>query len=334
MDGRAITYIIMKNKHTLAGFTLLTALTLLACITTFTVLSSSLRGEVILSNFIFNMPAGLLIGLINYKIISYLHKYGRRQNLWNIVADILVSCTLTGVPLAVFYRIFYNGQDILQQTIPVILWNSIIVLIIELFLYNNITMENKARLATVEKEKAQYQLEALKSQINPHFLFNSLNVLASLTYQNQDKANRFAKKLSSVYRYLLVTQKMATVPLQDELDFVEAYTYLEQIRFGDTLQIHIKYDKLAVDKQIVPSSIQMLVENALKHNINTEKSPLKISISISKDHVTVTNNLQPRQSTGKSNIGLDNIEKQYRIHGKHIEIMKTEKEFTIKLPLL
>ena len=131
----------------------------------------------------------------------------------------------------------------------------------------------EVRNLALEKDLEHTRLEVLKSQVNPHFLFNSLNVLSALTYQDAGKANLFAKKLSSVYRYLLVTQEEAKVPLQKELDFVNAYIYLEQIRFGETLCIHMTCDNEALRKYIVPASIQMLIENALKHNINTRDFP-------------------------------------------------------------
>lgn len=124
------------------------------------------------------------------------------------------------------------------------------------------------------------------------------------------------------------------VPLQDELDFVKSYAYLEQIRFGESLHINLTYDERALSKSIVPASIQMLVENALKHNINTRESPLMIDIRISEENVTVTNNLQLRNSVSKNRMGLDNLEKQYRIHDKHIEVMKSDFMFTVVLPLL
>lgn len=122
------------------------------------------------------------------------------------------------------------------------------------------------------------------------------------------------------------------VPLQDELDFVKSYTYLEQIRFGDTLHVNIAYNEEALKHYIVPVSIQMLIENALKHNINTKDSPLKIRIYIRKECVSVTNNLQLRASVSKNRIGLDNLEKQYRIHNRHIKVEKSDSEFTITLP--
>ncbi len=328
----------MIGKRMFWGVVSLAVLTLMACIATFSVLAGSFQSEVILLNFAVNVPMCMIIGYADYKMVAFLHKCQKNADALSIVASVIVSNLAIGSLFVLYYLISspvrLAGQDgLLQRLLPVVLCNSIIVLIIEAFFYNNLFLANKARLAKVEQEKAKYQLENLKRQINPHFLFNCLNVLSALTYQDAGKANLFAKKLSSVYRYLLVTQEEAKVPLQKELDFVNAYIYLEQIRFGETLCIHMTYDKEALRKHIVPASIQMLIENALKHNINTRDFPLKINIRINKECVVVTNNLQLRNTVSKNGVGLKNLEEQYRIHGHHIEIKKSDTDFTVVLPL-
>ena len=292
----------------------------------------------VLQYFVWNLPICLLVGFIDYKIITWSHRWRIPSGIWSILLDILVSNILLSL-LSIVYiyaEASLRGIEVqfMQRIILSVFCNSAIILIVEVFYYNQQYLENKTQLAIMEKEKAQYQFEALKNQINPHFLFNSLNVLSSLAYQDAAKANLFAKELSSVYRYLLTTQELMKVPLQDELDFVKSYTYLEQIRFGESLHINLTCDEQALSKSIVPASIQMLVENALKHNINTRESPLVIDIRICEENVTVTNNLQLRSSVSKNRMGLDNLEKQYRIHGKHIEVMKSDFMFTVVLPLL
>ncbi|WP_303013967.1 sensor histidine kinase [uncultured Bacteroides sp.] len=329
----------MKGKRMFWGVALLAVLTLMACIATFSILAGSFQGEVILLNFALNIPFCIFIGYADYKIVSFLHKRQKNTDALSIVANVIVSNLTIGIVFLTFYLIScsitpYRLNGILQHLLPVILLNSMIVLIIEAFFYNNLFLANKVRLAVVEKEKTKYQLENLKRQVNPHFLFNCLNVLSALAYQDADKANLFTKKLSSVYRYLLATQEENKVPLPDELDFVNAYIYLEQIRFGETLFISMTCDKEALTKYIVPASVQMLVENALKHNINTRDFPLRIDICIGKEHITVTNNLQLRSTVSKNGVGLKNLEEQYRIHGKCIKVRKSDLDFTVTLPLL
>lgn len=320
-----------KNALT---FILLIAITLLACVTTFSSLNNNFSYGRIILNFALNMPVCLLIGYADYRIVAFLQKRMKGNGIWNILTALLLSNVVIALLSEGLNLVMAGSYSFIRQFLPLFLWNTITVLIIELFFYNRMYTANKVRLAVMEKEKAQYQFETLKNQINPHFLFNSLNVLASLTYQDADKANRFTKRLSSVYRYLLTTQQCIKVPLQDELNFVEAYTYLEQIRFGRTLHISVDCCKEALSKTIVPASIQQLVENALKHNINTIKSPLDIRIIIDNKYVTVTNNLQIRDTTTKSRIGLSNLEKQYNMQNRHIEIIRNEKFFSVRLPLL
>ena len=325
-------------KKNILPFVLLISISLLACIIVFASLDGQISGINVLQNFVWNLPICLLIGYIDYKIISYSHKRNNSFNVWTILTDIVISNLLLSILSAIYIYAESLLRDteiyFLQRIILSTFCNSVIILIVEVFFYNQRLLENKAYLATTEKEKAQYQFEALKNQINPHFLFNSLNVLSSLAYQDAEKANLFAKKLSSVYRYLLATQNQMKVTLQEELDFVESYIYLERIRFGESLYINIVCKEDTAARHIVPVSIQMLVENALKHNTNTIKSPLMVAINIENGFVTVSNNLQLRNSVSKNRIGLSNLEKQYGIHGKHITIEKTDTTFSVKLPLL
>lgn len=227
-----------------------------------------------------------------------------------------------------------NFWHILRSSLPVVPWNWIIVLQIEIFFYSLQRSEMEKQMAVIEKEKALYQFEVLKNQINPHFLFNSLNVLASLAYQDTEKTNRFAKKLSTVYRYLLTTHGRATVTVQEELSFVESYLYLEHIRFGDALHVEIEDDLRNHHCLVIPASIQMLVENALKHNISTKKSPLIVHISIGNERITVRNNLQLRNYVASNGAGLKNLQRQYALYGTLVEILKDEKEFVVKLPFV
>ena len=277
----------MKHKKNILPFLLLVSISLLACIIAFASLDGKISDINVMQNFVWNLPVCLLIGFINYKVIVYSHKWHSSFSVWKVLGDIFASNVLVGVLSVAYIYVDTRGMEVQlsQRLILSSFCNSVILLIAEIFFYKQQYQENKTQLAVMEKEKAQYQFEALKNQINPHFLFNSLNVLSSLAYQDAAKANLFAKELSSVYRYLLTTQELMKVPLQDELDFVKSYTYLEQIRFGDSLHINLTYDEQALSRSIVPASIQMLVENALKHNINTRESPLVIDIRISEENV-------------------------------------------------
>ena len=156
----------------------------------------------------------------------------------------------------------------------------------------------------------------------------------ALAYEDAEKTNRFAKKLSGVYRYLLTTHDRPQVSVGEELDFVDAYLYLERIRFGDALRVAIVDCEIWHERKIVPVSVQMLVENALKHNIATSEMPLTIHIIIDSDGIVVTNNLQRRSCVVRNGMGLRNLQHQYALYNRRIEIESSDTSFIVKIPYL
>jgi hypothetical protein len=189
-----------------------------------------------------------------------------------------------------------------------------------------------AEAAKRESIKAQY--EALKNQVNPHFLFNSLNVLTGLVYQDADKAARFIKKLSEVYRYVLDTRNQELISLRDELTFVESYVYLQQIRFGENLIVKMPH---ASEGEVVPLSVQMLLENAIKHNEVSTEHPLIITVTVTQGYLTVTNNIQLKTipTEDGSGLGLANIQKRYEfLTDKPVLITNSSNHFEVKIPIL
>jgi sensor histidine kinase YesM len=291
------------------------------------------------SQFLVNLPGCIAIGFMDFGIINGIHKiFKRKSNTFRIVTNLILMvlfAVLLSVVTNYILSVFTTHHfDILQASLPLALWNSLIVLVIELFFYNQRQVEAEKKLAIAEKEKIQYQYETLKTQINPHFLFNSLNVLSSLTYQDPEKANLFAKKMSGVYRYLLLTNARSTVTLQEELSFLKSYLFLEQIRFEEALFVEIVNENLNLNRKVIPVSIQLLVENAIKHNITTSKSPLRIQIYITDKEIVVANNLQLRSSVDKGGVGLENLKKQYALYEKAIEVTHTNTKFIVKLPFI
>ena len=189
----------------------------------------------------------------------------------------------------------------------------------------------------MQEENIISQFETLKSQINPHFLFNSLNVLSSLIYIDKDKASKFVRQLSKVYRYILDSKDRELITLEDELPFIESYIFLLKTRFDKNLIVN---QDLPVDKQhhkIAPMVLQLLIENAIKHNIISKTKPLTIDISvIDNKYLQIKNNLQLKTSTEiTSQIGLKNIQKRYEyLCNKKIDIKQTEEYFTVRIPLI
>lgn len=191
------------------------------------------------------------------------------------------------------------------------------------------------RAQKLREEKLIFQYETLQNQVNPHFLFNSLNSLSSLIRKDIDLSETFIQKLSSVYRYILENREKELVPLASEIDFVNNYFFLQQLRDGDKISLKNDVDKIS-GLLIVPVSIQLLVENALKHNVSTRKQPLEITIHMEGiDKITVRNNLQKKtQLEPSSKIGLKNLNERCRlILNREIEIAETADEFVVKTPL-
>jgi sensor histidine kinase YesM len=188
----------------------------------------------------------------------------------------------------------------------------------------------------VKREALSLRYKVLQEQINPHFLFNSLNVLGSLIDMDTQKAKTFNRELSKFYRDVLHFKDLDIISLKEEIEFVKKYIYLQQIRFGDALQVDIiANDK--IDGQVIPLSLQALVENAIKHNEISQARPLKIIIAISDEYeLLVENNLQPKKPLEEtSKTGLKNLAGRYRyLTGKEMVIRQNERYFKVSLPLL
>lgn len=200
--------------------------------------------------------------------------------------------------------------------------------------------EYKTKLLEAEELKrmtAQAELQLVKSQINPHFLFNNLNVLSALVMKNNSEANRFIEEFSKVFRYILNNQDKELVDLKTELNYIKPYIFLLQKRFADGLHIEVNIPEEKERFYIIPASLQMLIENAIKHNVVSKTRPLHIDVHVNGNNsIIVSNNLQPRESVeGSTKIGLTNIIKRYLlVSGREVEVVKNNGAFTVTLPLL
>jgi len=180
------------------------------------------------------------------------------------------------------------------------------------------------------------QFESLKNQLDPHFLFNSLNVLNALIEENPDKAQEFTSGLSKTYRYILDQKNKELVPLEEELDFARTYIELLQMRFEDSLTFDIDHDIKQEGAKVVPLSLQLLLENVIKHNKATANKPLHIVIRQENGYLVVENNLNLRQvNEDRKGIGLTNIADRYALlTAKPIRVNQTETTFIVHIPIL
>jgi len=215
----------------------------------------------------------------------------------------------------------------------------VIALIITFFMTGrSFLMEWRQAAITTEQmrsEQLESQYQSLKDQLNPHFLFNSLNVLSNLVYENPDQANAFIEKLSKIYRYVLDVQYQELVTLDEELAFAKNYLELQELRFGTKLSYIINVEDSA-NFSLPPLTLQLLLENAIKHNAATKEKPLVISIKQEGNELKVVNTSSPRETQpGESGIGLKNIKERYGfMTDRMIVIEKNESLFEVSLPLL
>ncbi|HOW25000.1 MAG TPA: histidine kinase [Bacteroidales bacterium] len=268
------------------------------------------------------------------------------KTLWiNISATIILSVVLILLVNYGWFNLVYKisfGQFFLHRggywlVVIQLLVTFIITLILYVGDFFHAWKESVKREEQFKRESLAFQYESLKNQVNPHFLFNSLNVLSSLVMKDQEGSVQFIRQLSEVYRYVLEQKDKEVVELGTEMKFVESYIYLQQIRYAENLHVELAPDlPHYYSQQVIPISVQMLVENAIKHNIISGDEPLTVRIAVEQDHLVVRNNLQVRSTIPESgNIGLNNIRSRYEyLTEKEFITVNDGKEFVVRMPLI
>ncbi len=255
-----------------------------------------------------------LVGLIYTLVVSAFIDYFFCSNISNFdrINEVLIGFKISLIP-TIIVTLMYESAFFFQS------WKS-----------------HVQKTEALARENVQSQLDALKNQLDPHFLFNSLNTLASLIDDENSPAQNYLDKLSDVYRYVLVSREKNTVTLEEEMQFLDAYIYLNKIRFRENLQVETQLLTDTSQLHVAPLSIQMLIENAIKHNVVSKEKPLKIRIVQEDGFLTVENNLQEKMTFEKSTkVGLQNIINRYRLlTEQQVEILRNEWSFKVKLPLL
>ena len=190
----------------------------------------------------------------------------------------------------------------------------------------------------LKKAGAQARLQSLREQVNPHFLFNNLNVLAALLYQSPDEAAEFIQQLARVYRYVLQQQEKDLVELGTELDFLASYVFVLRTRFRGALDVRLDVPAHLRPRYVVPVALQMLFENALKHNVASQRQPLRIELFAEADGWLVVRNTRQARATPPDTslqLGLRNIVARYGfVSERAVQVEATATSFTVKLPLL
>ncbi len=230
-----------------------------------------------------------------------------------------------------------NSPSILYDFFIAVIPTVIVTMAYESFYFFEEWKKNVQKTESLARENVQSQLETLKNQLDPHFLFNSLNTLAALIDDENAPAGEYLEKLADVYRYVLTSQDKNTVSLAEEMIFVDDYVYLNKVRFRDNLQVTKEISPEAYCRLVAPLSLQMLVENAIKHNVVSKEKPLHIQIIQEGDrYLTVMNNVEAKVMFDNSTkVGLKNIANRYQLLSEEqIEIIKVGDIFKVRLPLL
>lgn len=298
-------------------------------------------------NFIFFCFITMCLWYSNRKV-----QYFIRQFLFKIPSTGLRIVTRFGINILITYflsvalfRLWnfllqnssYNNTSLAVLQLISVFLSILTGCIYEIVYLNKERESDIIKIERTEKSKLQAQLDGLKNQVDPHFIFNSLNTLSYLISQNPETARLFNDTLAKVYRYILVKKEKDLVMLKEEIEFASNYFYLLKIRYQTGLKMTIELNDIITENYMLPPlSVQVLIENAIKHNHFTEKIPLDINVCVIPDKVTVTNNRNIKQfEIQSSQIGLKNLAERYMlITGSNINIQDDKEKFTVILPLL
>lgn len=281
----------------------------------------------LLASFMLTIPNLIFINYLN-KIAPWSSKKIKRVFLHfgfsvGVSSFVAISVTLISNSISAYSD---NLKNVIINNILISnVLNIILISTMEAWIFYIESLNASKEAEKLKEELIQIKFEVLKNQINPHFLFNSLNVLSGLINKDIIKAQVFIDEFSNIYRYVLETIDQSVISLEKEIDFARSYLVLQQIRLGESLKYEINIPAFQLEKYIPPLSLQILLENAIKHNISNDSKPLYIDIFCENDFLIVKNNFQPKVSSPISTkLGLKNITKRYSM------LLKKQPEFNIK----
>ena len=312
--------------------------------------------EKTVQNFLFTLGVSLfytvMISTGNHLINSYLNRkfswvdHTRQRTIFGIIATVLGNVILVLFCNYIVFIVIKNedSSEFFSDTMNFVNWFMInFALMISAILHAKGFVEEwkkSTRKEIVEQKliakSANAQFESLKNQLDPHFLFNSLNVLSSLIDENPDQAQHFTASMSKIYRYVLEQKDKELVTVEEELDFARTYCDLLKTRFEDSVNFEFMVSQGDLKSYVVPLSLQLLLENCIKHNFATAQKPLKVKIYSEQGFLLIENNLQAREQMKEgAGIGLANIVQRYSLLTKrNVFIEKSEDFFRVKIPIL
>ena len=254
-----------------------------------------------------------------------------------LIISVFVIDIVGNLMLKFAYGINFNPIKRTRVILPVVIISVMVQAIYEA-VYHFIRLKKSIRDEEEAKQMvAKAQLDALRNQAQPHFFFNTLNTLRDIIDQNtKEEAKDFVDKIADVYRFILESGNSNLIPIRDELKFARSYIHIQKERFGNNLNVHWDIPKKVEDEMIVPMSLQLLLENAIKHNVISRAKPLDVFVSIKEEHLVVENKIQRKSSQlSSTKLGLLNIERRYELISNKLPIVKNDgMTFSVSLPLL
>lgn len=293
------------------------------------------------------LPINFVLWTVLWKGNEFMSDLLNRYYSWieapvkRLIGGIFAHTVYTVIAIVCLFYLFELIPGVRMGGLEKTLTYAVIITLAISVVLHSVSFLGEWRKSAVESERMKKEMisaryESLKNQVNPHFLFNSLNALSNLVYEDQEQADKFIRKLSEVYRYVLEFREKDLVDLSTELEFIRSYLFLQKIRFGDGLQVEMNVDKQP-NVKVPPMSVQMLIENAIKHNVISEVQPLKINIFVEGDYLRVVNNLEKKMvlREDSSRVGLSNIKARFSFLTKEPVVIDSENGlFTVGLPLL
>jgi sensor histidine kinase YesM len=303
----------------------------------------------VISQSLISFPFLLFLAYLDFQLIRWLNAKAYFNTRFNhrLFAELGLGIILS-ISLVFVANLAFSGRIVLENfitkyllnipAVAAIFINSLMIFLLEFFVQYDAQKNKELEISELRTENSEYLYNQLRSQINPHFLFNSLNVLSALIHKDQQDAVTFTKKLSGIYRYVLNHDRVETIRVAEELHFAENYIEILKVRFGNHLSFSSQLENDLLNGLIPPMSFQLLIENTVKHNIVSEDKKLNICLYEKDGMICFENNKNPMKTPHhetSEGLGLKNLNSRFLLTGNHPVVIKDLPEsFIVKLPLV
>jgi two-component system LytT family sensor kinase len=334
----------LKRRHLLLA--LIATMVIASYMVRYFVLSDEF--QFVLISYFWDSVLSIIAFLGMLQLMRWMHQWLNRVlpfekgQFWRVFLQLGFSLVVVMVLRWLFFMLIRANFDFETSTIFrffAFALDVLVVCLINAWFFGEYFLE-QWRAVAIEAEQAKResirsQYEALKNQVNPHFLFNSFTVLNELIFEDPTVASHYLEQLSKVYRYILKNNEVNQVTVEKEIEFLKSYIHLLDIRYGANFQMEIDLDEQALRSKLPPITLQILLENAVKHNIISKERPLKVGIFSKDNQVWVTNNFQPRPARETlRKLGLENIRNRYRLLNQEtVEVIEGPDQWIVKLPM-